>query len=69
MMMTSSKSVNPYNSMQICLNVAKHYFQLGFLLFQRLLLFHLLFFDKVTADYDATCVMTSSLVYCVDYYL
>ena len=31
--MTSSKPVNPYNSMQICLNVAKYSFQLGLLLF------------------------------------
>ena len=53
MMMTSSKSVNPYNSMQICLNVAKHYFQFG------QLLFHLLFLDKVTADNDVICMMTS----------
>ena len=34
-MMMSSKLVNPFNSMQIFLNVAKYYFQLGLLLFQR----------------------------------
>ena len=29
MMMTSSKPVNPYNSMQIFLDAAKYYFQFG----------------------------------------
>ena len=52
-MMTSSKPVNPYNGMQICLNVAKYYFEFGLLLFQR----HA---DKATADDDVTCMMTSS---------
>ena len=66
-MMTSSKPVNPYNSMQICLNAAKHYFQLG-RYFKDIS-------DKVTADDDVTFMMTSScmmmscLIYCVYYYL
>ena len=34
-MMTLSKSVNPYNSMQLFLNTAKCYFQFALLLFQR----------------------------------
>ena len=33
--MTSSKPSNPYTSKQICLNVAKYYFQFGLLLFWR----------------------------------
>ena len=36
-MMTSLKPVSSYNSMQICLNVVKYYFQQGLLLFQRYL--------------------------------
>ena len=62
MMMTSSKPVNPYNSLQICLNVAKYYFQFGLLLFQDTS-------DKVTAGDDVTCMMMSSLIYCVYHYL
>ena len=34
-MMTSSKQVDPYNTMQIFLNNAKYCFQFGLLLFQR----------------------------------
>ena len=66
--MTSSKLVNPYNSMQICLNVAKYYFSLDFCYFKDIS-------DKVTADDDVimhddvTCMMMSSSIYCVDYYL
>ena len=34
-MIALSKPVNPYNSMQIYLNVAKYYFRFELLLFQR----------------------------------
>ena len=61
-MITSSKPVNPHNSMQICLNDAKYYFQFGLLLFQDIS-------DKVAADDDVTCMMMSSLICCVCYYL
>ena len=51
-MMTSRKPVNPYNSMQICLNVGKNYFQVGLLLFKDIS-------DEITADDDVTYMMTS----------
>ena len=61
-MMTSSKPVNPYHSLQISLNVAKYYFQFDFCYFKDIS-------DKVTADDDVTCMMMSSFIYCVEYYL
>ena len=51
-MMTSSKPVNPYNSMQICLIVVKYFFQFGFFYFKDI-------FDKVTAYDEVTCMMTA----------
>ena len=50
--MTSSKPVNPYNSMQIFLNIARYFFRLEFCYFKDIS-------DKVTADDDVTCMMMS----------
>ena len=60
-MMTSTTPVNPYNSMQICLNVENIIFSLVFSYFKDIS-------DEVTSDDDLTCMMTSSLIYCVDHY-
>ena len=65
-MMTSSKPLNPYNSKQIFLNVAKYYFQFGLLLFQRHI-WKVSADDDVIVHDDVTCMITLSLIYCVDY--
>ena len=66
--MTSSKPVNPYNSMQICLMLRNIIFNWDFCYFEDIS-------DKFTADVDVTymmtssCMMMSTLVYFVYYYL
>ena len=66
-MMTPSKPVNLYISIQICLMLQNHIFSLDFYYFKHIC-------GKVMADDDVimhddiACMMMSSLIYFVDYY-